>query len=244
MSLRGTTALVTGATSGIGRAVAHRLAESGAEVVVHGRNAERGGEVVLEIERSGGKAHFVAADLTDSDDIRRLAREAGPVDVLVNNAGVYQFGTTVDTDVAVLDDHIGINLRAPYLLVQQLVPGMMGRGGGAVVNISTVAAGVPARGGGIYGASKAGLELLTRVWADEFGRSGVRVNAVQAGPTKTPGSAALPGLTGVLGQLTTIGRAASPDEIAEVVVFLASPSASYINGAILQATGGQVALAP
>jgi NAD(P)-dependent dehydrogenase (short-subunit alcohol dehydrogenase family) len=114
---------------------------------------------------------------------------------------------------------------------------------GVVVNLSTVAAAIPAQMGGIYGATKAGLELLTRVWADEFGRSGVRVNAVQAGPT-TPGAAATPGLAGVLGALTTIGRPAKADEIANAITFLASPAASYINGAVLQATGGQVAIAP
>jgi NAD(P)-dependent dehydrogenase (short-subunit alcohol dehydrogenase family) len=127
--------------------------------------------------------------------------------------------------------------------VQQLVPGMAARGNGAVVNLSTVAATIPAKMGGIYGATKAGVELLTRVWADEFGRSGVRVNAVQAGPTETPGTAVTPGLTDGLGALTTLGRAAQADEIANAITFLASPAASYINGAILQATGGQIALA-
>ena len=87
------------------------------------------------------------------------------------------------------------------------------------------------------------MELLTRVWADEFGRSGVRVNAVQAGPTETPGTAVTPGLTDGLGALTTLGRAAKADEIANAITFLASPAASYINGAVLQATGGQLALA-
>ncbi len=94
------------------------------------------------------------------------------------------------------------------------------------------------------GATKAGIELLTRVWADEFGRSGVRVNAVQAGPTDTPGTAATPGVTDGLAQLTTLGRVAAADEIANAVTFLAAPSASYVNGAILQATGGQLAIAP
>jgi NAD(P)-dependent dehydrogenase (short-subunit alcohol dehydrogenase family) len=243
-TLDGTTALVTGATAGIGRAIALQLATLGAEVVVHGRSAERGAETVREIEREGGKARFVAADLSDADDVRRLAAESGPVDILINNAGVYKFGATAETDDAFFDEHINLNLRAPYILVQQLVPGMAERGKGVVVNLSTIAAGVPARQGGIYGATKAGIELLTRVWADEFGRSGVRVNTVQAGPTETPGTAVTPGLTDGLGQLTTLGRAAAADEIANAVTFLASPAASYINGAILQATGGQLAIAP
>jgi NAD(P)-dependent dehydrogenase (short-subunit alcohol dehydrogenase family) len=243
-TLEGSTALVTGATAGIGRAIALQLAAEGAEVVVHGRSAERGAETVREIENAGGKARFVAADLGNADDVRRLAKESGPVDILINNAGVYKFGATADTDDAFFDEHVNLNLRAPYVLVQQLVPAMAERGRGVVVNLSTVAAGVPARQGGIYGATKAGIELLTRVWADEFGRSGVRVNAVQAGPTETPGTAVTPGLTDGLGQLTALGRAAAADEIANAVTFLASPSAGYITGAVLQATGGQLAIAP
>lgn len=242
--LESSTALVTGATSGIGRAVALQLARLGAKVVVHGRSAERGAKVVQEIQNDGGKAQFVAADLADPDDVRRLAADAGPVDILINNAGVYKFAATADTDDAFFDEHVNINVRAPFILVQQLVPGMAERGTGAVVNLSTVAATIPARTGGIYGATKAAIELLTRVWADEFGRSGVRVNAVEAGPTETPGTAVTPGLTDGLGALTALGRAATADEIANAVTFLASPAASYVNGAILQATGGQLAIAP
>jgi NAD(P)-dependent dehydrogenase (short-subunit alcohol dehydrogenase family) len=243
-TLEGSTALVTGATAGIGQAIALQLAALGAEVVVHGRSAERGGKLVKDIENTGGKARFIAADLGDADDVRRLAAEAGAVDILINNAGVYKFAATAESDDAFFDEHINLNLRAPYILVQQLAPGMAERGTGVIVNLSTVAAGTPARGAGIYGASKAGIELLTRVWADEFGRDGVRVNTVQAGPTETPGTATTPGLTDVLGELTTLGRAAAADEIANAVTFLASPAASYINGATLQATGGQVAIAP
>jgi NAD(P)-dependent dehydrogenase (short-subunit alcohol dehydrogenase family) len=240
-TLAGSTALVTGATSGIGRAVALQLGQLGAEVVVHGRSAERGAKVVQEIQNAGGKARFVAADLADADDVRRLAAEAGPVDILINNAGVYKFGATADTDDAFFDEHVNLNLRAPYILVQQLVPSMAERGNGVVVNLSTVAAAVPARTAGIYGATKAGIELLTRVWADEFGRSGVRVNAVQAGPAETPGTAATPGLADAFAAYTALGRVAAADEIANAITFLASPAASSVNGAILQANGGQLA---
>ena len=240
-TLEGSTALVTGATSGIGRAVAVQLAELGADVVVHGRDAERGAKVVQDIENAGGKARFVAADLSDADDVRRLAAEAGPVDILINNAGVYKFGATADTDDAFFDEHVNLNLRAPYILVQQLVPGMAERGRGVIVNLSTVAAAIPARTAGVYGATKAGIELLTRVWADEFGRSGVRVNAVQAGPVETPGTAATPGLADGFAAYTALGRVAAADEIANAITFLASPAASYVNGAILPATGGQLA---
>lgn len=242
-TMAGSTALVTGATSGIGRAIALQLAERGVEVVVHGRSAERGAKTVRDIENAGGRARFVAADLNDGDGVRRLAAEAGPVDILVNNAGIYQFGATADTDDATFDDHVNVNLRAPYILVQQLVPGMAERGGGAVVNVSTVAASAPASGAGIYGATKAGLELLTRVWADEFGGSGVRVNAIAVGPTDTPGLAALPGVLEAVARTTTLGRPAEPSEIASAVVFLSSPDASYVNGAVVPVTGGQRAIA-
>jgi NAD(P)-dependent dehydrogenase (short-subunit alcohol dehydrogenase family) len=242
-TLAGSTALVTGATSGIGREIALKLAERGAEVVVHGRSAERGGKTVRDIENSGGKARFVAADLNDGNDVRRLAAEAGPVDILINNAGIYKFGGSADTDDATFDEHVNVNLRAPYILVQQLVPGMVRRGGGAVVNVSTVAASVPATGAGIYGATKAGLEQLTRVWADEFGRSGVRINAVAAGPTDTPGVAEMPGVLEAVAATTTLNRPAEPSEIASAVVFLSSLEASYVNGAVLHATGGQRAIA-
>src|SRR4029078_1215357 len=114
-------------------------------------------------------------------------------------------------------------------------------GHGAVVNISTLAASTPARQAGIYGATNAGVELLTPVWAAEFGRSGVPVTAVAAGPTETPGTSVTPGLTDGLATTTTLGRVADPTEIARAVTFLASPEASFINGAILHATGGTLA---
>ena len=245
VELDGSTALVTGATAGIGRAVALRLAKAGVVVVVHGRDAQRGAETVGEIESDGGKARFVAADLSDADQVRALASEAGEVDILVNNAGVYRFGPTVDIDDASFSAHIDTNLRAPFILVQQLAPGMAVRGHGSIVNVSTFAASVPARGGGIYGASKAGLELMTLVWADEFGPEGVRVNAVSAGPTRTPGTAVYGEAWEVsAGTVTTLGRVADTDEIANAIVFLSSPLASYVSGAVLQVHGGLLAIAP
>jgi NAD(P)-dependent dehydrogenase (short-subunit alcohol dehydrogenase family) len=121
----------------------------GAEVVVHGRDPQRGADIVDEITAKGGQARFVAADLADPDDVRRLAAEAGDVDLLINNAGIYQFSSTPDTTPEMFDTHMAINTRAPLLLVGALAPGMASRGHGAIVNISTVAATTPARGGGV-----------------------------------------------------------------------------------------------
>ncbi|MGW5363171.1 SDR family NAD(P)-dependent oxidoreductase [Actinopolymorpha pittospori] len=236
LDLFGKTALVTGATAGIGRAVAVELAGLGAEVVVHGRDPDRGAETAREIEASGGKARFEAADLAVPDEVRRLAEAVGSVDILINNAGVYRFASTAEADDAFFDLHIDLNLRAPFILVQKLVPGMAARGFGAVVNLSTFGAWKPARGAGIYGASKAGLDLLTQIWADEFGPSGVRVNAVSAGPTHTPGTAG--GVADALTGVIALGRVAEAEEIAHVVVFLATPAASYVNGSVVQVHGG------
>lgn len=244
-TLTGKTALVTGATAGIGYSIARQLAAEGAAVIVHGRNAERGAKVVQEIENAGGTARFIAADVSDVADVRRLADEAGAVDILVNNAGIYRFAPTFDTTDADFDDQINTNLRAPYVLVQKLVPGMVQRGHGTVINVTTVAASVPAEGAGIYGASKAALELLNALWADEFGGQGVRVNAVAPGPTQTPGTLVFEdGLIEGLGKTTALGRTGEADEIANVVTFLASPAASYVNGSVVTVGGGYRAIHP
>lgn len=244
-TLSGQKALVTGATAGIGHAIALQLAYEGAEVIVHGRNAERGAQTVQDIENSGGTAYFIAADISDADDVRRLADEVGPVDILVNNAGIYRFGPTTQTTDADFDDHINANLRAPYILVQKLVPGMAERGRGSVVNISTGAASTPVAWGGIYGASKAAVELLTKLWGDEFGSAGVRVNAVAPGFVRTQGTAEL-GAKAIdgWGRSTALGRVADADEIARTVAFLVSPAASYVNGTVLMADGGLQATTP
>jgi NAD(P)-dependent dehydrogenase (short-subunit alcohol dehydrogenase family) len=239
--LEGQRALVTGATSGIGRAVALQLAKDGAEVLVHGRNAERGAETVQEITAAGGQASFVAADLTDAADVRWLASEAGDIDILINNAGISAFGPTADFDPAVFDKMFASNVRAPFFLVAALAPGMAARGHGSIVSLSSMAGGVGLVGGAAYGATKASLEAMTRAWAAEYSGSGVRVNAIAPGPVYTPTPSG-PEFISALGETTPMHRASQPEEIAEVIAFLASPRASYITGTTVAADGGRRAI--
>jgi NAD(P)-dependent dehydrogenase (short-subunit alcohol dehydrogenase family) len=233
-------ALVTGATSGIGRAVALQLGRDGFDVIVHGRNAARGAEVVDEIKTAGGRASFIAANLDDPADIRRLAKEVGDIDVLVNNAGFSAWGPTAELDVTTFDAMFASNVRGPFYLVAAFAPSMASRGTGSIINMSSMAGRLGLPGGAAYGATKAALISLTQAWAAEFSPRGVRVNAVAAGPVYTRPEARE--LFDTLGATTPLKRAADPKEIAEVVAFLASPRASYVTGATLAADGGRTAI--
>jgi NAD(P)-dependent dehydrogenase (short-subunit alcohol dehydrogenase family) len=214
------TALVTGATSGIGRTTAVRLASQGWDVLVHGRHAGRGGEVVTEIEAGGGRARFVEADLAELAEVRRLAEESGEVDVLVNNAGSSWFGPTAQMDEAEFNVLFDGNVRAAYFLVPALAP-----------------ANGPERQGqhrqrvehGRHHRSGRGRRLRR----DE-GRLGV-AGPVFSIPEKSE-------LIDELAQTTLLGRGAHVDEIATVIAFLAFEKASYITGSVIAADGGRTAI--
>jgi NAD(P)-dependent dehydrogenase (short-subunit alcohol dehydrogenase family) len=239
-------ALVTGSTTnGAGRATAKLLAERGASVVVSGRDSERGSTVVREIEAAGGTARFIRADLADFASVQGLADAAGPVDVLVNNAGIFPVADTLEQETEPFDLLFAVNVRAPYFLTKALLPAMIERGGGSVVNISTHAVRQAELGLGVYGGTKAAMESFTRTWAKEFATSGVRFNTVAPGTFISDGVVNASGREAVeaIGMKNSVlGRAAQPHEIAEAVAFLASPRASYITGATLAVDGGRTIL--
>jgi NAD(P)-dependent dehydrogenase (short-subunit alcohol dehydrogenase family) len=246
-SLLGSTALVTGSTSGIGRATAEAIAGLGAHVIVSGRNVERGNEVISAIRAAGGRADFIAADLSDAASARSLAARAllvtGKVDILVNNAGIYTFGPTAETTEAAFDAAYDINVKAPYFLVAELAPQMAKRGKGSIVNIATGVAHKGFVGASLYGSSKAAIILLTKSWAAEFGPRGVRVNAVSPGPIYTPGTEVMgEGTIDTFAVGTPAERVGEAHEIASAVAFLVSDEAAYIHGAILPVDGGSVAV--
>ena len=232
------TALITGGTSGIGRATANKLARLGIHVIVVGRNTERGEKAVVEIRAAGGKADFIPSDLQDAASAREVARKAielgnGHVDILINNAGIYPFGPTHETTEEMFERVYSLNVKAPYFIVAELAPLMAKKGKGAIVNLSTMAADYGAPGMSLYGSSKAAINLLTKVWAAEYGPSGVRVNAVSPGPTRTEGTGAMGEGLEQLAAQAPAGRPATADEIAEAIVFLATGRASFIYGAKL-----------
>jgi NAD(P)-dependent dehydrogenase (short-subunit alcohol dehydrogenase family) len=243
MEFEGKKALVTGGTSGIGREVAKQLAALGAEVLISGRDGARGAEAVAEIEAAGGSAEFVAADLADFEAIGRLAEEVGEIDILINNAGIFDFAPTPDETRENYESMFDVNVRAPYFLTAALAPKMAGRGGGSIVNVSTMVAELGMPGSSAYAATKAALASLTRTWAGEFASFGVRVNAVTVGPTQTGGTDGMSEEeVGFVVGLTKLGRTAEPTEIADAIVFLASSRASYVTGANVAVDGGATAV--
>ena len=248
--LQNKTALVTGSTSNIGQAIAEAFAAEGAHVVVSGRSAERGLRVVEGIRAAGGRADFLPADLDGSAAASRdLAERArailgGPIDVLVNNAGIYPAGTTAATDEETFDRVYAVNVKAPFFLTADVAPAMVENGGGSIINLGSWMArlGIPV--GALYSSTKGAVETLTRAWAAEFGPAGVRVNAMSPGvvlPPAPEGDEPHPGEVMMKG--TPAGGIGTPDAIAHAAVWLASDESAFVHGTVVDVDGGRMGAA-
>ena len=243
------TVLVTGAGArgGIGAAIAEAFAQEGATVLITGRNQERGDEVVSDIVAAGGEARFILADLSNHADVDRLITEAGDVDVLVNNAASYRdsIGPSLEQTLAGNVESWDVNIRAVFALTTGLARGMAARGGGSVVNISSMAGARHMPHMSTYGAQKAAMDSYTRSWAVEWGPANVRVNAV------APGNVSSENVTEFMGaerfqamaETSPLGRLGTPAEIADVVTFLAGDRASFLTGQSILVDGGHLAKA-
>jgi NAD(P)-dependent dehydrogenase (short-subunit alcohol dehydrogenase family) len=248
MDFEGKSVLITGAGSrgGIGAATAHAFARDGASVVITGRNAERGAEVVDDITAGGGKARFILADLSDLADVERLAKEAGEIDVLVNNAASYRASIkpALDQDSEANAESWDTNVRANFVLSTRLVRGMIERGGGNIVNISSIAAAIAMPDMATYGAQKAAVESFTRSWAAEWGQYGIRVNAVAPGNVNSDNVVDFIGADRftTMSEVNPLKRNARPEELAEVIAFVASERASFVTGQVIVADGGRLAV--
>ncbi|MDR5746331.1 SDR family oxidoreductase [Caballeronia sp. LZ029] len=243
-SLTGKTALVTGASRGIGRAIALALAKAGARVLVHFGNAEDAADAVVEaIRAAGGSADKVAADLRAADGPHELAKRvralaSDRLDVLVANAGISRAATIEETTVEDFDDLFAVNVRAPYFLVQQLLP-MFGDGS-SVVLLSSLAARSAVNNLSAYAATKGAIDTLVRHFASALGERGIRVNAIAPGVVETDMSNFAKTDAGrdfTLG-MQALKRVAQPDDIAGAAVFLASDLARWVTGDTLRVDGG------
>lgn len=248
-SLSGRSALVTGGSRGIGRAIALAFAEAHGRVVVCSRRAEACEAVVSEIRSAGGEAVAIPGNVGRAEDREAVVAAAmhhfGSIDILVNNAATNpQFGPLVDADPAAVDKIFEINVQAPLALVALAVQSWMGEHGGSVVNIASVGGISPEPLIGAYNASKAALINLTRTLAGELGASGIRVNAIAPGLVATDFARVLietPEIHDHIVGQTALRRHAQPDEIAGAAVYLASDAASYVTGSVLVVDGGWTA---
>ncbi|UBQ02444.1 SDR family NAD(P)-dependent oxidoreductase [Curtobacterium sp. TXMA1] len=239
--LDGRRALVTGGSSGIGRAIALALADAGAQVLVAARTRATIDETVATIADGGGSAAGVVADLSMRAGAHALADAVGEVDVLVNSAGVNLRPPMPDLDEATWDATMAVNLDAPFVLGQRLAPGMAARGYGRIIGISSQQAHRPFAASGAYGVSKAGLEALARSQAEAWSGSGVTSNVLVPGFVQTALNRRLsadPERVAALAARTLVGRNGEPSDFAAAAVFLAGPGSAYVTGQSIAVDGG------
>jgi NAD(P)-dependent dehydrogenase (short-subunit alcohol dehydrogenase family) len=244
--LRNKVAVVTGASKGIGESMARLLAAAGAKVVVSSRKQEAVDEVAAAIRSAGGEATGVAAHVGDMAQVKTLVEKTlqlyGGADILINNAATNPvFGPVVECDEGAFDKIMAVNVKAPFELAKLLYPVMKSRGGGSVINISSIGGVSPEPNLGIYSVSKAALISLTQVMAKEWGKDNIRVNVICPGLIQTKFSQALWQNEQILKHFlkaTPLGRMGQPDEIGSLALFLASDLSSYCTGGVFMADGG------
>lgn len=245
-------AMVTGATSGIGEAIARRFAAEGAQVAVVGRNRERGDAVVSSIKQSGGKAHFFATDVTSDDAVRDLLQAVlerfGTLSIVVNNAGLSVPGTVVDITPAQWDEVFSLNVRSAYLVSHHAMPHLLTRGDGSVINISSEAGLKGLKDRAAYCAAKAALVGLTKAMAVDHSANGIRINCICPGTIETPMISRLidehanpRAMKDEFLQRRLTPYLGTPEDIAEAALYFALPGNRYATGAILSVDGGSLA---
>ncbi|GBD15983.1 3-oxoacyl-[acyl-carrier-protein] reductase FabG [bacterium HR26] len=248
MRLAGKVALVTGSGSGIGRAIAERFAREGARVIVNDLHRDRAEETVQRIAEAGGEALAIQADVTQSAAVQAMVEQGmaafGRIDILVNNAGASQGDDILTFDEATWDWNLAVVLKSVYLCSRAVLPQMIERRSGAIVNISSVN-GIVGLGEEAYSAAKAGMNVLTKNMAVKYGRFGIRVNAICPGTVRTPIWGPRlekdPHIFEKLAKWYPLGRVGEPEDIANAALFLASDEAAWITGALLVVDGGLLA---
>jgi len=248
MRLNNKVAIVTGGGSGIGQATAQLFAKEGAEVVVADFKAELGEETVRGIKGDGGDASFVQVDVSNSDQVKAMVDASiaayGGIDILFNGAGVLMFGTALETDEETWTRVISVNLTGTFLCCKAVLPWMIKRGGGAIVNVSSSTGAHDAGANAVaYVASKGGVALLTKALAIDHAKDNVRVNALCPGPTDTPMLREVMSAEKLKQFAATfpMKRLGRPEELAHAALFLASDESSFVTGAVLAVDGGQTA---
>lgn len=248
-NLSGQCAIVTGAAQGIGQAIAFRLAEAGAAVLLAGHNEKGLEQSADEINASGGRAAWIGADVTSQEDLDRIVRTAmeafGGIDILVNCAGgAHPFTPALEITEAIWDKTLGRNLKGSFFLCQKAADHMVAAGkGGRIINVASIAGLRPDPLLSDYNASKAGLVSLTQSLARELGQHGILVNTVAPGPIMTPNSAAfyqMPEVQQIISQRTPLGHVGQPDDVANAVLYFASRAAKHVTGSLLVVDGGMM----